>query len=56
MNPGFKKQSLIVTGKELIKAWEVMKEISDTPGCFECLKEFSESADLIEWLKSGIGS
>ena len=56
MNPGFKKQPLSVIGKELIKAGEAMKEISGAPGRFECLKEFSESADLIEWLKSGFGS
>ena len=56
MNPGFKKQPLIVTGKELIEVWEVMKELSGTPERFECLKKFSESADLIEWLKSGFGS
>lgn len=56
MSPGFKKQPLSVIGKELIKAGEAMKEMSGAPGRFECLKEFSESAELIEWLKSETGS
>jgi len=56
MSPDFKNQPLSVIGKELIKAGEDLKELSVVPGRFECLKEFSESADLIKWLKSETGS
>ena len=56
MKPGFKKQALSVISKELVKAGEDLKNLSTIPGRCECLKSFSESADLVEWLKVETGS
>ena len=56
MRPGFKKQMLSVINKELIKAGEDLKSISTIPGRCDCLKTFSESTEVVKWLKSETGS
>jgi len=56
MKPGFKKQSLSVISKELVKAGGDLKDLSSIPGRCDCLKRFSESTDLVQWLKLETGS
>ena len=56
MRPFFKKQQLSCVNEELIKAGEDLKELCRYPDRCECLEVLSESADLIEWLKSATGS
>ena len=56
MNPVFKKQQLSAINRELIKAGEDLMELSLFPDRCECLKVLSESADLVEWLRSETGS
>ena len=56
MKPGFKKQTLSVINRELLKAGEVLTEISTSPQRRKCLEVFSRSAELISWLKSATGS
>jgi len=56
MKPGFKKQALSVINKELLKASEELKTISTFPGRSNCLKTFSESAEVVKWLKLETGS
>ena len=56
MKPTFKKQKLSTIDEELIKTGKDLKELSTYPDRCECLKVLSESADLIEWLKSATGS
>ena len=49
----FKKQQVRCFNAELFKD---IKELSRYPDRCECLEALSESADLIEWLKSATGS
>ena len=56
MKPTFKKQQLKTIDEELIKTGKDLKYLSTYPDRCKCLKVLSESADLIEWLKSETGS